>query len=344
MRADYTFLKMAGASFLSRLIFFELDHLLQFLGTVPAMFSGPMALSFSGFLVIMVLSQTLRWWYVLIATLTLVLILFVLLNVLNSRATAGWDRYFNIQSKLAIRLQELVAGIDKVKVGLFDDFFRKKLSALRRRASQCLRQVHHSLGMIEFTLTMLPFFFSFGIVACYSTIFRSTIGASSLFTVISMMIAVTVPLRSFSESIKIMRVYLVAYKCTSRYFRAFEDQESSLLCPYDTLKVEKGGLELKDCSFTADTGSSVKTVNDLFAVSESESSFFGFSSSSKKNQSFVLLRSRKKQKTKVIPSEQLQKIKTTTRKKVLNMIKVVIQPGEKVCIIGKEDSGKNYFF
>ena len=192
----------------------------------------------------------------------LTLVIFIL-NYFNKRSTDGRDKYFSIQSKQAVRLQELIENIDSVKVGLYEDFFKTRLNGLRKKANDNLKTVHTSLGIVEFVLIMTPFIFSCTIVTTYNLFNTEEVRTTQIFTVISLMIAVSVPLRNFSESLRLYRMFLVAYKCTSTFFE-FSEEKKKGICPVDKNGVLKGQIQMAGCSFTIGTGTSVKKINDAF--------------------------------------------------------------------------------
>ena len=218
VNSDYGFLKAMNGSLLSRIIFFELEHILQFLGAAPSLFSGPLILFFAGILVVLRLSSYMRWYFISVMTFSMLAFVIFILNYFNKRSTDGRDKYFSIQSRQAIRLQELIENIDSIKVGLYEDFFKTRLNGLRKKANTNLKTVHTSLGIVEFVLIMTPFIFSCTIVTTYNLFNSEEVKTTQIFTVISMMIAVSVPLRNFSESLRLYRMFLVAYKCTSKFF------------------------------------------------------------------------------------------------------------------------------
>jgi ABC-type transport system involved in cytochrome bd biosynthesis fused ATPase/permease subunit len=128
--ADYDFLNRADPSYLSRIILFEIDNLLEFVSALPALLSTPFAISISATLIIIEL-EGIKYSY-LIPTLIIILttILFFLYK-LTMRVTKGRINYSRIQSKSAIKIQEMISGINHVNLSSFQDIFVRTLVDLR---------------------------------------------------------------------------------------------------------------------------------------------------------------------------------------------------------------------
>jgi len=331
--ADYIFLTTTEPNFLSRMIFFELDHLLEFIHIIPSLISGPITLIISSTLVVVRMSYYLSFWLNLTGTIFQVALLFLFLLKLNRNATHGRDRYFAVQAKQTTVLQELVSCIEEVKANHYEKFFEERLGRLRNEAEKALQSVHFSYGIIEFLLIMGPFLFSCGIVVFSNYVIQEKVQTNQIFTIIAMMIAVGVPLRSFSDSLKSLNMFQVAYNCVKMFFDNVSEYNKKD-CPWDSLNIKKGEIVMIDCCFTIDMGSASKIIQDIFE---------GYTPKSKTH-SYSLVRARNKRKTQVVSNEELRNMKTTTRKKILSNLGFYIKRGEKICILGREDSGKKYFF
>jgi len=116
--ADYNFLNIADPSFLSRLILFELTNLSEFIVSMPALVSSPLAIAFSSILVIFQLND-LSLIFMGGSIIVMIVFLLFLLNWLTKKVTKGRDQYSRIESKSAIKLQELVKNINFVRVNSF---------------------------------------------------------------------------------------------------------------------------------------------------------------------------------------------------------------------------------
>lgn len=338
LNSDYTFLSMSEPNFLSRLIFFELDHFLDFIHIVPSLISGPLALSLSGVLVIMRLNQYMQFWFIFFATSIQIVVVIFLLNLFNKKVTDSRDRYSGIQSKQATHVQELISSISQIKVNLYENYFEKRLIALRIEANKALSSMHKAYGIVEFILVMTPFLFSCVIVTTYNQFGPTKVQTTQIFTVISMMVAVAVPLRSFSESLKTLNMYQVAYKCTSSFFLHVQEAKERTNIS-DEVCTAKGEIRMNRATFSADAGASVRKINNVF-----ESADGGKEKASKISSEFTLVRSRKNQKTSVVPTLELSRFPTSTRKIVLRDLSFSITPGEKICVVGKEGDAKLPYF
>jgi ABC-type transport system involved in cytochrome bd biosynthesis fused ATPase/permease subunit len=255
---------------------------------MPAMVSSPVAISFSAVLVVIQLAD-LNVLFMGSATALMIIFLMVLLNWLTKKVTKGRDQYSRIESKSAIKLQELVTNINFVRVNSFQGIFNKMLLKLRSNAEKALRLVHRSYGVIEFILILTPFLFGSVIAILYNFTSENKIEASQTITIVSMMVAVTVPMRALSDSLRKWKIAEVAYKCINSFFETLIHKKKELV---EDTGIRIGEIELSNCYFVSDQGASVKRVNDVF----NEVSKEDLKQSSKKNQglrkSYTLIRSR----------------------------------------------------
>ena len=93
MNSDYIFLFRAEPNFLSRLIFFELENILDFIGIIPPLITGPIALVFSAVLVVYTLYGKINFWLIAGFTGSMVALVIFLLNYFNGRVTIARDKY-----------------------------------------------------------------------------------------------------------------------------------------------------------------------------------------------------------------------------------------------------------
>jgi len=76
-----------------------------------------------------------------------------------------------------------------------------------------------------------------------------------------MMVAVTVPMRALSDSLRKWRIAQVAYKCVNTFFETLVHRKRDYI---DDSGIKNGEIELVNCYFISDGGASVKYVNDVF--------------------------------------------------------------------------------
>jgi ABC-type multidrug transport system fused ATPase/permease subunit len=352
LSADYKFLKRSDPSILSRLIFFEFQALEQFIAVIPAFLSSPIAISLSAGLVIMTLFK-LNWWMMTLATLVQIFLFLIMLNLLNIKVMTKRDEYSETMSVCSIKLQELIANINNIRVNSFEKKFYSILEKLRFRAEGSLTSIHRSNGFIEFILILTPFLFSSVIVVLFNSTSENRIETSQTMTVISMMVAVTIPLRAFSDSLKKFRVCQVAYRCTSKFFEVvIENAKGS--CYRDDDGVRNGEVSWIDCHFVSDDGISVKKITDAFKNAKNISRSKSIRQNSKsKSQGEVeagtkhvtLVKSRSRKMARVFPElKQTSSLAISEMRTVLKGISFGIRKGEKICVIGLEGCGKEDLF
>ena len=160
-------------------------------------------------------------------------------------------------------MQELIANIDDVSVNRYEGYFEKNLINLRTKAKDKLQDLHDNYGFVEFVLVLTPYIVSSLEVSISSWISGNEISSSITFTIMQLIIAVNVPLRTFSDSLDKMKTYFVAYKCTSKFLELVEEKKPND-CRWDSKNIKVGEITMIDCRFTADDGVTVKIINDIF--------------------------------------------------------------------------------
>lgn len=336
VNADYNFLMKSDPSFLSRLIFFEFESIFNFIGALPSFVSSPIAICFSATVVILNLTK-LNVWLMILVTLTQIGIFLFLLNWLNYKVMKGRHRYYFVGSNIAIKIQELISSIEMVRVSNFQDHFLKNFINLRSEAEKALSQVHRSYGTIEFILILTPFIFSSVIIFLYSILSTEKIETSTTLTVISMMVAVTIPLRSYSDGLRKLRIFQVAYSCTSSFFETIKEKRAEIV---DDGGILTGEIKFESCQFMSDKGASVKIINDTF------SKHLDQSSNQKLARKFTVIKSSSQKSARVITASNSSSkaFNNNIQKTVLKNISFHIEKGEKICVIGREGSGKDDLF
>ena len=349
--ADYKFLEISDPSFLSRLLFFEFQYISEFIHVVPGIISSPVVILISGVIVI-VYMKSLSIWVMTLATLTQIGLFLALLNYLNDRVMQGRNSYSVTESKIAIKLQELVANVDVVKVNCLEDSFKKTLLDFRLEANESLKQVHLSYGFIESVLILTPYFFSCMVVGIISLSDGNLVVKSAdIITMISVMVAVAVPMRAYSDSLRRYKLFKVAYKCTNIFFETMMENSKGPSDVKSSSGVHTGDIVWRNCSFISDHGASIKKIKDTF----NNTQFKPRSKASKKRkrggehndgQRLTLVRSKKRKMSKLFKVDlAAQGITSFTAKRVvLKKVSFNIKKKEKVCIIGYEDSAKESVF
>lgn len=335
VNADYYFLLKSDQSFLSRLIFFEFKNILDFIGSVPPLISSPVAIMFSSLLVIYNLSD-LNIWLMMLATFSQISLFLILLNWLNLKAMNGRQNYYFIGGKISIKIQELISNIEMIRVNNFQEYFLQNFFQLRLQSQEALGKVNRAYSTIEFILILTPFIFSCVITTLYS-IFSSEIEieTGTTLTIISMMVAVTVPLRAYSDGLLKFRIFQVAYSCTNKFFEIIKEKRKDYV--YDDVSI--GEIKFDKCKFITDKGITVKKVSDAFSMKSPNSG-------PERVKKFTIIKSSANKSVKVVQAEKNSGtlINANIKKAVIKDVSFHVRQGEKICVIGREGSGKDDLF
>lgn len=104
-RTNYSFLKVTDNSFVNKMVLYELEHIVNFVGEIPKLVISPIQLALALFYIYRELK-------VLVLVVLVVFFLCVfLLNFLKRRSVVRLRKYFALESKKSTRITECIPNM-----------------------------------------------------------------------------------------------------------------------------------------------------------------------------------------------------------------------------------------
>ena len=357
-RANYSFLKVTDNSFINKMVLFELEHIVQFVGELPKLFTSPITL----ILALFYIYQELKSLVVVVFGVFIVCV--VLLNLLKRRSVIRLRKYFALESKKSTRISECIPNMQSVKLNGLEKFFASKLSKIRAKEGSNLMKLHIYDAFSDAIFEGTPLFCSIMIIGIMAVV-QGEVEAASAFSAITVLELLSDPLDALANSFD----RIEAYSSAKRSFRLFLEEVPERIISIQPDNFPVGKIEIKDCDFDFVAEKQMANIIDQMMGEELA-----------RAKEFKL-RSQKLKKIKTLGAERvtrqltkqlvfsgsfrskslkstggLKSMKTfnnagsdgkthqvTKYVTMLHNINVVIQPGQKVCLVGKPGSGFSEF-
>lgn len=193
--ANYRFLHDADASFISQIIFHEIERIQEFIGMIPICCSSP--ISFFVIYMFIFLEIEYRAW--LPGTIFLILLLVtILMKIKNVKRK---NLYSHMSSKRALVLNELIPNIKIVKVYSMESIFEKVLMKIRANEIKSLTVIQLLDSIIGFIDIMMPILCSATSVAYYNVSTGNVLKIEDTYVIVSVFIVSSVPFRAIGQAV-----------------------------------------------------------------------------------------------------------------------------------------------
>ena len=209
--ANYIFLQEADASFVSNVLFFEIDKIVEFVGTIPAFFTTPISF-FLGFFFVYTRVSFNIW--ISIIVFGLLLIIKLLYQVRNIRAKI---RYSVVNSMRAVIINEMSKDIRKIKVARAEDIFREKLHQIREQEIKLLKKLHFMNSVLYVLDTLMPILCSVVTISYFNFTSTKLLRIEESFQIVSVFTVCSRPFREISDLSEKLGQYRTSY-AAFKYF------------------------------------------------------------------------------------------------------------------------------
>ena len=191
--ANYIFLQEADASFVSNVLFFEIDKIVEFVGAIPAFFTTPISF-FLSFLFVYTRVSFNIW--VSIILFSILLIIKLLYQVRNIKAKI---KYTVINSMRAVIINEMARDIRKIKVARAEDIFKEKLHEIREQEIKLLKQLHFMNSVLFVLDTLMPILCSVVTISYFNFTSSKILKIEESYQIVSVFTVCSRPFREISD-------------------------------------------------------------------------------------------------------------------------------------------------
>lgn len=177
----------------------------------------------------------------------------------------------------------------------------------------------------------MPLLCTFGIIVFYNVTNTEALSAVNTFTVVTLLAVLAGPLAVLSNVARDKQLFDEAYDHVSDVMNRFEEKPKD---DFFNSRLEVGRVQFENVTFAISSGKCRRDVEKVMSLKDVEGTKPGYPWSS------MLIRLEKFLGTKPNPPEQDDEPDT---REVLTDITTDIQPGNKICLIGTEGSGRSSF-
>lgn len=350
--AESTALDSIQPKLLSNILFFKLDPLLDFITSFPSIIAGPISTMVCIYFVF--LSTKLLFFPIaLVVFLLLQLALFVFFN---NRGIKSKKEYGDVNDKQTSKIEEFFTNVNNIQCNSMGECFKGQLQSYRNQNLKNLEKNQMASAINDAMLLLMAYIFAAMSVAVYHYFnLGDQLPVDIIRILILQLSPLVVPFKAVSETYYKYRIFLESFNQVARFMDTLPVVDTNRAIGGDELNTAFGMVDATNCTYTK-TGKDVDEIASLFQSEETGSQKI-------EKPKIVLFRNKTgsvsyelEVTSKDVLSHQKDKLKRTfttsrssnkTRRynlESLTNLSFRIHPGEKVCIIGAEDSGKSDMF
>ena len=354
LSADYISILNADSNTMSKILLFGLDNVLNMSTILPSLFAAPFALVLGCYFISILHSN---FFFTVAIILYLIFIIFII-DRFNSSSAKKQSEYDDVLSLKSIKIEEFFDNITMIQTNSLGDSLKIRFDTIGKSANKILRKLHLTLGLAEVIITLSPFVFTAISTSLYHF---ANIGPETNGQFIRFMVCAFAPMvihiKVITESIYKYRLFKVSYQQIIQFMGSLRTKGETKGKDVNRKGNRNLAISLSNCFFMKDDHTKMKFENLLCP----EKSEFG------KTPKFLLFRDRFNQETlqaEISLTEdsrkRQEKLKETfqslqaknplssggenSANYCLKNITMEAKIGEKVCILGDENSGKHDLF
>lgn len=216
---NHSFLEFADASLISKLLFFELEIITNFVGQVSEKIASPVIMVFSSILI-----------YTKLGAIAFLLIpifcLFVFFDFLIIRKQVNQRRVFSgLGNGRALVLLEMVPNMVFVKSNNLEDHFESRLKLLRHKEIDKLKGFHKLQAISNSMYEFLPIVASIIAIGLYGVFNNGEgLGAGAAFSLVSVITLLSNPVRLLGNTIDANLQFTMAIQSFETFYEIVKDK------------------------------------------------------------------------------------------------------------------------
>ena len=356
--ASYTFLKNVDSSVLVKLSLYEFGMMTDMISRVPHFFNFPILFLFSVYAMVQFIS------YMSLVLLFIFLIgWMILLAVIKNLAIHNLKNMY-YSSKRSSLLGEILGKFKHMKQDSMEYYLYQRVKDIRNREMTAFGNRGFLNCVINFVLSVIPLICTVVIIMLEHHINQVHLDIASTFTLVSLIYSMKGPMGEFVSFYIEWKGYNHAKTCINNLFYVINDKPD---CVEHDQRLSTGSIIINNCSAELENDAVMQeTLISIFGGNldvDSETRKLklrltrlrAVAERSRGNERKVKLRQLQQETAQYQTLEQAQNLRPakTLRqlKQMLNQhhtivnheINLSISPGEKICMIGEDDSGLNEF-
>lgn len=354
LSSDYVSILKSDPNTMSKILLFGLDNVLNMFVIIPSVLAAPFALVLGCYLV----GSLHTHFFFGIAVTVYILMIIYLVDRFNRATAKQQTEYDDIQSLKSIKIEEFFDNITTIQTNSLGDSLKTRFDEIGKRANKVLRRLHLTIGLADLLITLSPFFFT----AMSTSIYHfGKIGPSTNSQFIRLMVCafapMVIPIKVITDSMYRYRMYKISYQQINEFMDSLRTKGGKKGKETSKRSHKDIAISLNSCFFLKDEITKTKFEDILCpekaAFSDKYKRFILFrdrvSKDTMKTELSLASDSRKKQeKLKATFQSMHSKNPLSSGDEgsnyCLKNVSFRIEVGQKVCILGDENSGKHDLF
>lgn len=343
VNSNLSFLRNADESIVTKIVLFDLDIVLGYIGKLPDLFSFPIIFSLSVAMMVYFISFT------TLITFAVFIVAWLILIFVTKRLAVENNKYKYFGSKRATVVSELISKMKTMKSNSMEMFLEQKLSILRDREMACLKSVKNYRSVANFIMSLTPFFSILIILLLERNLRGVSLDVTTTFTIVSIIASLNKPLRRFVNILDRYYDYKEAKQGLNNLLFLIPDKPNH---PKNDRTLKPGWVEAINCEAQIEIDESMKkNLKKIFGENlDVEKELAQYTRRNHRKHSYVFRTSKtrieeeKKQNMDDSYSSDFQQTSNfVQKKKLFKKVSVTIFPKTKVGIVGDPGSGASEF-
>ena len=358
---SHSFLIASNESLINKMILYELDHILSYIGELPKLWAVPINLILNFYFIYI----TLKWRLLMVFAVFLVGV--ILLGIIKRQSVAAVRNYQIMETMRTVRIAECIPKMKSVKVNNMCSYFKSRLSEIRKISSKFLMRMDIFDSFSDSVFEGTPLFCSILIIGSLA-LFKGGLDISQAFAAISVLEILNDPLDSLANSFDKMEAYSSA-KESLRLFLEEVPEKPIKNDPRKSIQNLGPQIKINNCNFDFEIGEKMSnllnqiigrkvktkdlklikkmkskiglTVIEGAKFKERKSRFESFNGNFRTHTLAPSLPFHKIADLKIRMKKQRRRKNLTQT--LLKRITIKIEAGQKVCLVGKAGSGFSEF-
>ena len=190
-RSNLSFLRNADESIITKIVLFDFDIILGYVGKLPDLFSFPIIFILSNAIMVYFISYTTLFSFV-----SFVIAWFLLIYITKRLANKNL-KYEYYGSKRSFVVSEIINKMETIKMNSSEAFFENRIKMLRDKEEECVKEVNNIRAVAGFVMSLTPLFSILAILLLEQKVRGTELDVTTTFTIVSIIASLNKPLKRF---------------------------------------------------------------------------------------------------------------------------------------------------
>jgi len=222
-KANYRFLEDADASFISNVLFYEIDKIVDFLGDIPSLLTIPISIVLSFIFVYLQVN------YMVWLPLQVFLILLGTKSLIQAKYIRLRISFSVVNAKRAMLLHQIGPIIKDIKISCQEDVYIKQLEDIRLEEYKLLNKIHFLKSVISSFDLIMPVFCGVATIWLYNEAKDEFLSIEDTYQIISVFSICSKPFEQVSDTWSMFSFFHSSYKALKFFLDYTIEKDDTLL-------------------------------------------------------------------------------------------------------------------